>query len=534
MIRLGAIVAFPGLSGCVLAVCLAGPGSTKDVMASCATPTTAADKFKTSIAPVTIRDGITEAYVAQAAIEAAARQTMEALGLAKGESFGCHFDDPSIQQVATNVGMASMQHSQANPPPGYRLVRIDRFGRTQAADASGPAQETVEPQAQSAAKGNVWICEYESLEKIEKWVVIESPLGRSEVSKQFGEYARTLPDFRGWPSCLGQGMTYEPRSFGSVNEAVGASNAKRPMYDRHVRQQFTADWRPKVAAPLASATRRAIVNFASPAQGERGYSGLAFDVEYQFLVCQGELHIAYSLAEDSVRRHPGWTLPASYLLDGKHHLPTASPTKILSVPLTGTVSTIGAKLIGQFGDDFASKALGFGCFTGQTKKLGNMKDYLPENASEQQTKDFLNSLEAFMKTTEVYESAAAEDEIRIFLREHPKQDRMNPSSARLAEQIAREEAKAKKAAAEEAEHERKAAYDRQVAEYERKLAENQREVAAAAEAQRQFEAGLAETQRQNEATRLAAAEAQREFQEKQAQYERERAAWEAQTAKLRK
>jgi hypothetical protein len=276
------------------------------------------------------------------------------------------------------------------------------------------------------------------------------------------------------------------------------------------------------------------VNLASPAKGQRGFSGLAFDVEYQFLLCQGELHIAYSLVEDSVRRRPDSTMPPAYVLEGVYHTPTIIPTKLISVPLTGTVATIHAKAIGEFGDNFASKALGFGCFTGQSKKLGNMKDYLPENAGELQIKDFLNSLEAFIKTTEVYESADAEEEIRSFLRKHPKQDRMSPSTARLAEQVAREEARAKKAAAEQEEEERKAAYDRQVAEYERKLAENQREVAAAAEAQRRFEAAVAENQRQNEAMLLAAAAAQRQYQEKQAQYERERAAWEAQTAKSRK
>ena len=116
----------------------------------------------------------------------------------------------------------------------------------------------------------------------------------------------------------------------------------------------------------------------------------------------------------------------------------------------------------------------------------------------------------------------------------PARDTMNTPTAPPAQQAVRDPAQAKKEAAEQEERERAEAYARQVAEYQRKLSENQRAVAAAAEARTQFEAASAETNRQNEATRLAAVEAQREYQEKQAQYERDRAAWEAETAKSRK
>lgn len=288
-------------------------------------------------------------------------------------------------------------------------------------------------------------------------------------------------------------------------------------------------------AQTSGPEQTAVVVLASPApeKGERGFAGLAFDVKYRFIVCQGELHIAYSLVEDSVRPRPDSTLPPTYVLDGKYHSPTQLPTHIASVPISGTVSTRSAKLIGRFGDNFAAKALGFGCFTGQTQKLGNMKEYLPQNATEAQTKDFLNTLEAFIKTTEIYQSAQAEDEIRTFLRDHPGEKTFDPTSVTHAQDVSRDRAKAAReaqAAAEEErqqeearavraqyeatrkrqeefarqEQERLDAYNRQVEEHRKALAENQRQVAAAAEAQRQFE-------------------------EKQAQYERERAAWEAQT-----
>src|SRR3954465_13532488 len=70
-------------------------------------------------------------------------------------------------------------------------------------------------------------------------------------------------------------------------------------------RQVLVDWSPLSVLedePEPSNRKRKTVFFRDPnlSLSEKGFAGVVFDVEYQFLACSGELHLAYSLVENSV------------------------------------------------------------------------------------------------------------------------------------------------------------------------------------------------------------------------------------------
>jgi len=156
----------------------------------------------------------------------------------------------------------------------------------------------------------------------------------------------------------------------------------------------------------AQVRKTAIVNFQAPQRGESGYAGVTFKVEYMLIGCFGELHLAYSVVPNSVRSSNG-----SYWLDDRVYQVQPPSTTINAVTLNGTV-TLGPVQIGRFGDNFAAQALGFGCFSGQTKKIAMLKDHLPPNPSKAQTQAFIDKLTVYLHAGTVLRSTAAESQIR--------------------------------------------------------------------------------------------------------------------------
>jgi hypothetical protein len=163
---------------------------------------------------------------------------------------------------------------------------------------------------------------------------------------------------------------------------------------------------PKVAPDdVKPGIKRAKVNFRPPRQGESGYAGATFNVDYVLIPCFGELHLAYSVVPNSVRGGTG------YWLGDRVYDVEPPPAAVTSVKLTGTV-TIGPVQIGRFGDGFAAQSLGFGCFSGQTKKVALLKDHLPPNASKEQVQAFIDKLTVYFRADSGLRSAAAESQIR--------------------------------------------------------------------------------------------------------------------------
>lgn len=309
------------------------------------------------------------------------------------------------------------------------------------------------------------------------------------------------------------------------------SYANRHKYQNQTYHTYSTRrvaWTPELsqAAPSPASPRRtATVSYNSPdpKKGENGYLRATFKVEYQLIACFGELHIAYSLVDRSVALAAG-----GYRIGNEVYTKVADPDPALnSVDLEGAVLEPTKHLVGRFRDRNAGKALGFGCFPGQTQKIAILNDILGADAKPERIAAYLEGLYAtfttrdFRKSAEVETAVAQEREARL---ERIRQGNLTNQDYAAEHIIERAAVERERQAAEIAQREKVQA---QYAETRRRQEEFQRqEQERLATYNRQIE----EHQRQVD----AAAEARRQFEQKQAQYERERAAWEAQTAKLRR
>lgn len=182
-------------------------------------------------------------------------------------------------------------------------------------------------------------------------------------------------------------------------------------------QVSVVNWTPKdPAKETGSAVRRKAVFFRgpNPSLKENGYSGVTFDIEYKFLVCDQEVHIAYSILDDSVKskdENPSyWFGPPGKILVYK---PKVAFQKINSLPLKFSV-WIGQQHyspLARLSDVQASKALALTCFAGQTQKIAMLKDHVPKPTPAAITA-FLNNLNASFETSMILTSSAAEQEIK--------------------------------------------------------------------------------------------------------------------------
>ncbi|HEX6861152.1 MAG TPA: hypothetical protein VF138_13250 [Caulobacteraceae bacterium] len=159
-----------------------------------------------------------------------------------------------------------------------------------------------------------------------------------------------------------------------------------------------------------------------------GYVNATVNVTYSFIACSGEVHIAYSLNEGSV------SAGSSYRLDGKTYSASGAPPRPSSIRFAGTVYR-GPSPVGSFADGLAGKALGMGCFSGQTQKIANLSDVLGPKPTAAQVTAYLNSLSLQVQFAEVLRNASIESSIRAEQRK---------AEAEAARQAA-EQAKAEKA-----------------------------------------------------------------------------------------
>jgi hypothetical protein len=283
------------------------------------------------------------------------------------------------------------------------------------------------------------------------------------------------------------------------------------------------DFVPKEDVSSRSSRKTATVFFDDPntSLAEKGFAGVVFDVEYQFIACSGELHIAYSIVEDSVGIgrlagggdrvvRNGGRGRANYWLDGKVYKVDALPEKVINLPLKGSV-WVGHQdqPLGRFADDHAGKALGFGCFSGQTKKIADLKDLKNGEApTKEELPKILEKLRVNFATNEILTSAASEEEIRNGLASkgdssQPKQaDSSQDKGPSVAELAA--EARAK----------REAEFQAKQAEYEKQLAAQQKAVA-------DFDAATKAMEKQKAAAAAAAKAALDDFARKQAAHQAE-------------
>ncbi len=248
---------------------------------------------------------------------------------------------------------------------------------------------------------------------------------------------------------------------------------------------------------------------------ENGYSGISFDVEYKFIVCDQEVHIAYSVLDDSSKSGEYGVVPNYWFGPrGKIRVyKTGVPLpKINNLPLKIVVwkGEAYSSALARLSDVQASKALALTCFAGQTQKVAMLKDHVPKPTPETLTA-FLNSLNASFETSMILTSAAAEQEIEAGIR-------AGDGTA------AREEAAAAEARKAAAEAERTARLNREVAERDAAIKQRNAEIKAADERrQREYLEALA-------AQKAEADRIKREDAAARARYEADMAAWRARVA----
>lgn len=106
-----------------------------------------------------------------------------------------------------------------------------------------------------------------------------------------------------------------------------------------------------------------------------GYEFASIDVKYRFIACMGEVHAAYSLDPESVRT-------SDYYVSRNGSVPVGdvAPPKPTTIEMTAVAKPrlnskhLGSIVLqdryGRVSDGFAAPALGYGCFTGQSQKVG--------------------------------------------------------------------------------------------------------------------------------------------------------------------
>lgn len=161
---------------------------------------------------------------------------------------------------------------------------------------------------------------------------------------------------------------------------------------------------------LSSDTKVAIIRFDS-GNGTRGYFDAYMKMSYKLIVCDGEVHIAYSLIPESVKSD------GRYYLNGKEWKTMAPFPTVSSIPFNSSVGD-GVRTIGSVGDKFAGKSLGMGCFSGQTKRVALLREVITLPASNENITYFLNSMalrsgntETAIFTSTVLTSSLAEQQI---------------------------------------------------------------------------------------------------------------------------
>lgn len=175
-----------------------------------------------------------------------------------------------------------------------------------------------------------------------------------------------------------------------------------------------------------TAKKSARINYRSPSASlkEAGFAGATVDFEYQLIACFGELHLAYGLVGGSVAQ-----ATPSYFYQGRYWAPAAPVPQVGTVDLRALVTDPAGRTVGQLHDPIAGTALGFGCFTGQTRKLANISDYLGPTPSQDQVVAFMNSLKVRLYTDGLLKGADAERELRAQLANTPAEIRKREKAA---------------------------------------------------------------------------------------------------------
>lgn len=211
------------------------------------------------------------------------------------------------------------------------------------------------------------------------------------------------------------------------------------------------------ATPVAAQTRESVtVSYAQPQGADSGYLSASVAVRVRLINCMGEIHLAYSV-------EPGIAVSSSYRFDGATVPATAAAASPTVIHFNGKVMD-GPQLVGRFSDIYAAKALGMGCFTGQSQKLALLKDMLGPNPKPDQVQAYFNRLSVQPNPLpNAWRNGALEGELRAKARK--AEGEKTAEAQRAAEEAARlraaRERQARKLAGLEASDADKAAAERE-------------------------------------------------------------------------
>lgn len=139
------------------------------------------------------------------------------------------------------------------------------------------------------------------------------------------------------------------------------------------------------------------ITFAYPSGTAKnpGYDSAAVDVKYRLLACAGEVHVAYGLDPSSIRASDRYHTRNGLVPVGD--TPATEPISIEMAavvvfnPFSKNIAPVRFKeQYGRVADKLAAPALGYGCFTGQTQKIGLVADFVPGKHTPEQLDAILN------------------------------------------------------------------------------------------------------------------------------------------------
>ncbi|MBU6266378.1 MAG: hypothetical protein KGN34_02475 [Sphingomonadales bacterium] len=281
-------------------------------------------------------------------------------------------------------------------------VHIPRAGRLSLAIAAamGVAILSVDAAAQPAAQYN--FCSASagfgsaySPASARKYFYITGPIGPVDmqngqdkaylaIEKEWREHVPTIPA----ETKLEYFSCASFMTLAQANEAIDRNSRVRPGMTVH-----SVDWQPSFVKPQG-AIKSYTLHYEDGEQAGHGYRSAAIELRYRFLLCADEIQIAYALDRKSLVHDDRYVVRMTPGRNFEYATPTSQPAAPDSVPLSLRITRVnGAGVtVAPFRDAIAGEALGMGCFTGQTKRVGMVNALLGPKPTRGQIQALLDTL----------------------------------------------------------------------------------------------------------------------------------------------
>ena len=283
----------------------------RDILAQCETSFDEGPKLITNIAPISIPKSLTTPRDVSAEVERRAADTMRKVGMSNRQHAGCGFFDPSMPWTDGNNPQEELAHfHQILEGQGYRSVHVDRLDEATNAPPAGthllrPQWSlrrfmnaiTKKPFTRNLMPSLCRICR----SPISRRNGVLGSRGTSSGNK--GYVSATCSDRSGWiPNTSWDGTRFD--SPDSVDRYyAGFFHAYNGWTFRKIEWSPEVNYAEEMPADsgLGVSHARRSASFCSPHDDGRGYTGVDFDVEYQFLVCPASCTLRTAWIQDSVR-----------------------------------------------------------------------------------------------------------------------------------------------------------------------------------------------------------------------------------------